>query len=206
MSALLQSRYPTMSNSLPSLLSSLSTLMNYLSTESTRTNGAIWRNSILIHSLIDPLTHCLLCATSQPSRNTSVAAPQNQETDIGVIFETARLSALLSLATFRRQAGVGPVHTTSLLVKLAQKLQGERVDWAQWRTLRLWALIVGGVEQSKRAEGGWFTSEAVRTVKGGKAVDRCEVDEWLETLLGYGITVTEEAELVDAKVWAGLWT
>lgn len=194
-----------MPTSLPTLLSSLSTLMGYLTTESTRTNGALWRNSILIHSLIDPLTHCLLCTTSPAAHHTSVPAPQNHETEFGVISETARLSALLSLATFRRRAGVGPVHTTSLLAKLAQKLQDERVDWAQWRTLRLWALVLGGVEQSKKMGGGWFVGEAVRAVRGVGEVERCEVDGWLKKLIGWGDTATEKVEMVGGEVWAGLW-
>jgi hypothetical protein len=107
----------------------------------------------LTGSWINPLLYQLL----------SLRPKMIDETDpISTLREATRLGAMLSLATFRRKAALFKVISDVQVDKLQYFLQLHlaletgRVDWVRLEPLKLWLLMMAGMESSVQEQRAWF--------------------------------------------------
>ncbi|KAL8746750.1 MAG: hypothetical protein Q9190_001268 [Brigantiaea leucoxantha] len=183
-----------------SVFGDLRAITLFLNHEHQRTAGTVWRDSALIQLWIDPLAHRLL-STASPMLELST----NHEEECSIVFETCRLSALLYLAEFRRRAGVRPVRTACQTSKLKVALQNYRVDWREFRTLRLFALTLGAIESRARsANRAWFVVSLAGLLADNGLQSKNQIDLALQNLMSCHELFSESVERLCHDVNAGV--
>jgi hypothetical protein len=145
-------------HAIPNILDDLAIVTAHLISESSRTAGAIWTDSIATGIWVNPIVHSLL--------QLRIERPDCSNCN-DVLQESFRIAAMLFLAWIKFHTGFISALTMTQVTRLKACLSNEgRAHWEKLEPLKLWILVMGGMNSEEcSAESLWFRFEILETAR-----------------------------------------
>ena len=166
MSSIWRMKFPT-SPSIPSILDDLVVVTAHLTSEGSRTAGAVWTDSLATGVWVNPIVHRLLhLRIEQPDRSNCN----------DVLQESFRIAAMLYLARTKFHKSLISALTAIHVAKLKACLSNECAShWDDLEPLKTWILVMGGMNAKEYSVGRlWFELMILKTAR------RMNVTRWGE--------------------------
>ena len=154
---------------IPDILDDVVVVTAHLTSESGRTAGAIWTDSIATGVWVNPIVHRLLqLRLEQPDCSNCN----------DVLQESFRLATLLCLARTKFHASLIARLTMTYVAKLKACLSnGDRIHWLRLEPLKVWILVIGAMHAEELSEERlWFELEILKMAQLMNMADLRTVD------------------------------
>lgn len=149
-------------SSIGSIIGSLWSVSEALDRTLAEDPRALWSDSTSIGHSIHSLLHDINSLSPTANGDVSAVLP---------LAEVMRLAAVLSLAESRRRLGIWPVWSYIHVAKLRDLLESflsadnGRDPWTTNRSLKLWILMLGGMEATVEGHKAWFVGQLAQLAR-----------------------------------------
>lgn len=161
---------------IPDILDDVVVVTAHLTSESGRTAGAIWTDSIATGVWVNPIVHRLLqLRLEQPDCSNCN----------DVLQESFRVTALLYLARTKFHASLIARLTMTYVAKLKACLSnGDRTHWLRLEPLKVWILVIGAMHAEELSdERLWFELEILKMAQLMNMTDLRTVEATAKSML-----------------------
>jgi hypothetical protein len=175
--------------SLSDVLDDLAILTAHLATESIRTKGAFWTDSIATGLRVNPLIHRL--------HELRLSRSHHHERE-DLLQEVFRIAALL----FLKQTKWHTLFISSLVESLITNLKSwlletDENDWIGFEALKSWALVMGAINsENYSAERMWFEVELLHMARLIKCANVADMLGIVKSVLWIAELFNEPAEML----------
>jgi hypothetical protein len=163
-------------STIPDILDDVTVVTAHLISESARTAGAIWTDSIGTGVWVNPIVHRLL--------QLRIEQPDCSNCN-DVLQESFRIAVLLYLARTKFHAGLIARLTITYIAKLKACLSyRDGTHWLRLEPLKIWILVVGGMHtEGPSEERLWFELEILKMARLMDMTDLRKVEEMAKSVL-----------------------
>lgn len=188
MSTTWRSKFPQQ-DAIPSILDELATITAYLVSESNRTAGATWTDSVATGLWVNPIVHRLLLLRIEEL---------DVLTGIQVLQESFRIAALLHLGRIKFHSGLIAGLTRTHVARLRTCLSsGGAAHWLRLEPLKVWILVMGGISaEGPSPERQWFESELLKLARLMNMADWGRVEAMAKSVLWIDDLFHDHAEIL----------